>query len=65
MSILKAGRPSSDKRTITMGDISGADKMKRVNVDLPEGLHMKLKTYAASRGKSIKDVLTEFIEKLE
>ena len=27
MSILKAGRPSSEKRAMTMGDISGADKM--------------------------------------
>ena len=36
MSILKAGRPSSEKRAMTMGDISGADKMKRVNFDLPE-----------------------------
>ncbi|WP_423856550.1 hypothetical protein [Aeromonas veronii] len=26
---------------------------------------MRLKTYAASQGKSIKDVLTEFVEGLE
>ena len=49
---------------MTMGDISGTDKMKRVNFDLPEALHMRLKTYAASQGKSIKDVLTEFVEGL-
>ncbi|WP_017780731.1 plasmid partition protein ParG [Aeromonas dhakensis] len=65
MSMLKAGRPSSEKRLMTMGDISGAGKMKRVNFDLPEALHMRLKTYAASQGKSIKDVLTEFVEGLE
>ncbi len=64
MSILKAGRPSSEKRTVTMSDISGVDKMKRVNFDLPEVLHTRLKTYAASQGKSIKEVLTEFVERL-
>ena len=64
MSILKAGRPSSEKRVMTMADISGSDKMKRVNFDLPEALHIRLKTYAASQGKSIKDVLTEFVERL-
>lgn len=47
MSILKAGRPSSEKRVMTMADISGSDKMKRVNFDLPEALHIRLKTYAA------------------
>ncbi|MBV7439747.1 plasmid partition protein ParG [Aeromonas sp. sif2416] len=65
MSVLKAGRPSSEKRTMTMSDISGTDKMKRVNFDLSEALHTRLKTYAASQGKSIKDILTEFVEGLE
>lgn len=64
MSILKAGRPSSEKRTMTMGDISIENKMKRVNFDLPEGLHMKLKMHATAQGKSIKEVLTEFVEGL-
>ncbi|MFM5063405.1 plasmid partition protein ParG [Aeromonas veronii] len=64
MSILKAGRPSTEKRAMTMGDIVGVDKMKRVNFDLPEELHIRLKTYAASQGKSIKEVLTECIEGL-
>lgn len=49
---------------MTMGDIVGVDKMKRVNFDLPEELHIRLKTYAASQGKSIKEVLTECIEGL-
>ena len=43
MSVLKAGRPSSEKRAMTMGDIAGSVKMKRVNFDLPEALHTKLK----------------------
>ena len=64
MSILKAGRPSSEKRAMTMGDIAGAEKLKRVNFDLPEVLHTRLKIYAAAQGKTIKDVLTEFVEGL-
>ena len=64
MSMLKAGRPSDGKRAMTMGDVSGSEKMKRVNFDLPEALHTRLKIYAAAQGKSIKDVLTEFVEGL-
>lgn len=64
MSKMKAGRPSSEKRVMTIGDVSDADKMKRVNFELSEALHTKLKIHAASQGKSIKDVLTAFVEGL-
>lgn len=64
MSALKAGRPSAGTRAMTMSDIASSEKVKRVNFDLPEALHTKLKTYAAANGKSIKDVLTEFVEAL-
>ncbi len=64
VSALKAGRPSREKRSMTMSDMVSSDKVKRVNFDLPEELHKKLKTFAASQGKSIKDVLTEFVEGL-
>ena len=64
MSILKAGRPSAGVRAMTMSDIASTEKVKRVNFDLPEALHTKLKTYSAAQGKSIKDVLTEFVEAL-
>jgi len=64
MSVLKAGRPSSEKRAMTMGDIAGSEKMKRVNFDLPEALHTKLKMHAAAQGKSIKDIMTDFVEAL-
>jgi hypothetical protein len=49
---------------MTMSDIASPEKVKRVNFDLPEALHTKLKTYSAAQGKSIKDVLTEFVEAL-
>jgi hypothetical protein len=62
--MLKAGRPSTEKRPMTMGDVSDVSQMKRVNFDLSLELHIRLKTYAASQGKSIKDVLTEYVEGL-
>jgi plasmid stability protein len=49
---------------MTMGDIAGSEKMKRVNFDLPEALHTKLKMHAAAQGKSIKDIMTDFVEAL-
>lgn len=64
MSMLKAGRPTANKQALTMGDIAGGEKMKRVNFELTEALHTKLKIHAAAQGKSIKDVLTEFVEGL-
>lgn len=64
MSMLKAGRPTANKQALTMGDIAGGEKMKRVNFELTEELHKKLKTYAVTQGKSIKDILTEFVEGL-
>jgi hypothetical protein len=62
--MLKAGRPSAGTRTMTMSDITNSEKVKRVNFDLPEVLHIRLKTYAAAQGKTIKDVITEFVETL-
>jgi len=38
--------------------------MKRVNFELSAEQHSKLKIYAAKRGKSIKELLTEFVEGL-
>ena len=65
MSVLKAGRPSTNKQALTMGDIAGAEKMKRVNFELTEALHKKQKSYAVTQGKPIKDILTEYVEGLQ
>ncbi|MGU1880612.1 hypothetical protein ACSEUI_29480 [Pseudomonas aeruginosa] len=35
-----------------------------MNFDLTPELHIKLKVYAAKQGKTVKDVLTEFVEQL-
>lgn len=57
-------RPSEGKSRSIDSLIEGSENMKRVNFELPERLHTKLKTYAATSGKSIKDILTEYVERL-
>lgn len=62
---LSAGRPSvgRNKSTIlaSLADNAGT---KRVNVELSIEEHTKLKVYASSQGKSIKEVLTTCIRQL-
>lgn len=52
---LSAGRPSARTDNVSM---------KRVNFDISAENHAKLKIYAAQQGKSIKDILSEFVEQL-
>lgn len=60
--MLKAGRPSVKKQV----DLKNFElsKKKRVNFDIDENTHSKLKVYAAENGKTIKDVIVDCIEKL-
>lgn len=64
-STLSAGRPSArtDKaRAATLASLSDdAGGTKRVNFELSAEQHSKLKIYATKQGKSIKDLLTEFV----
>lgn len=65
---LTAGRPSArtDKaRAATLASlVDDAGGMKRVNFELPAEQHAKLKIYATKQGKSIKDVLSEYVASL-
>ena len=62
---LSAGRPSArtDKAKAatlaSLADDSGS--MKRVNFELSAEQHAKLKIHAAKVGKSIKELLTEYV----
>jgi len=38
--------------------------MKRVNFDVTAEQHRKLKVYAANQGKTIRELLTEYVENL-
>ncbi|HDX9051778.1 TPA: chromosome partitioning protein ParB [Yersinia enterocolitica] len=62
---LSAGRPSArtDRKT-TLASLSDTASMKRVNFDISAENHAKLKIYAAQQGKSIKEILSEFVEQL-
>jgi hypothetical protein len=62
-SILKAGRPSAG-RSRAVSDLADKPALKRVNFDLSAAAHAKLKIYAARQGKSLKEVLTEFVASL-
>ena len=62
---LQAGRPSSrpDKnKAATLASLAdSAVDMKRVNFELSADQHAKLKIYSVKVGKSIKEVLTEYV----
>ncbi|HGJ5866600.1 MULTISPECIES: plasmid partition protein ParG [Arsenophonus] len=62
--ILSAGRPALRNKEKTLASIKDEIQSKRVNFDLTFENHLKLKMYAAKRGKTIKEVLTEFVDKL-
>lgn len=61
---LSAGRPSArTNKAATLASLSD-DSMKRVNFELSSDLHSKLKIYAAKQGKSIKELLTDYVDSL-
>ena len=62
---LSAGRPSVKKgRAATLASLSDEVATKRVNFELPADQHAKLKIYATRQGKSIKELLTEYVATL-
>lgn len=65
---LSAGRPSmkdGDKRkAATLASLSDDQPQKRVNFELAADQHAKLKIYAARHGKTVKEVMTDFIDSL-
>ena len=62
---LSAGRPSAEKKkAATLASLADEVGTKRVNFQLSADLHMKLKIYAVRRGRTITDLLTEYVERL-
>lgn len=59
--VLTAGRPSSRSKAATLASLSDGIAMKRVNFQIPADQHMKLKIYAARHGKTIRELLTEYV----
>ncbi|WP_347889102.1 chromosome partitioning protein ParB (plasmid) [Nitrosomonas europaea] len=62
---LSAGRPSARTgKSATLASLADQKVKARMNFELTPELHTKLKVYAAKQGKSVKDVLIEYIEQL-
>ena len=61
---LTAGRPSKRAKTRFLAKLADDQEFKRVNFDLSIALHAKLKIYATKQGKSIKEVLTDYVATL-
>ena len=66
MSNLNAVRPSKSKQgsSLSLDDLVETEKTKRVNFDLPESQHRKLKEYAASQGMTIREIMTRYVESI-
>jgi hypothetical protein len=64
-SALSAGRPSAKiNKAVTLASLSDKAATVRVNFDLDRDQHIKLKLYATRHGKSIRDVLSEYVAQL-
>lgn len=64
-STLSAGRPSArSNKVATLASLADTPALKRVNFELSSEEHAKLKVYAAKNGKTIKELLTEYVTQL-
>lgn len=62
---LSAGRPSAKTtKAATLSSLADKAATVRVNFDLDRDQHIKLKVYATKQGKSVKEVLTDFVAQL-
>ena len=62
---LSAGRPSAkSNKAATLASLVDKAATVRVNFDLDRDQHIKLKLYATRHGKSIRDVLSEYVAQL-
>ena len=57
----KAGRPSRDKKEATLASLRDDKDEVRVNFNLSREEHIKLKVHAAKSGKTISEVLREYV----
>jgi hypothetical protein len=65
VSTLTAGRPSArSNKAATLASLADEASMKRVNFEISADQHTKLKIYAAKQGKTIKELLTDYVSSL-
>lgn len=61
---LSAGRPSETKKAAALAAVANdKGQMVRVNFELEEAAHLKLKIYAAKTRRSIAEIMRELIDK--
>lgn len=61
---LAAGRPSANRKAQALKDVTDIKgPMVRVNFELEQSEHMKLKVYAARERRSIAEILRELIDR--
>jgi hypothetical protein len=61
---LSAGRPSKASKQATLADMADAKPTVRVNFDLSASEHIRLKVHAAKLGKTVRQLLSEFVATL-
>ncbi len=62
---LSAGRPSArSNKAVTLASLADDARTKRVNFELSADQHTKLKIHATKQGKTIKELLTEYVDSL-
>jgi predicted HicB family RNase H-like nuclease len=63
---LIAGRPSarSTAKAANLASLADTPQMKRINFDVTAEVHRKLKVYAAEQGRSIKELLSEYVSEI-
>ena len=62
---LSAGRPSAkSNKAATLASLADKTATVRVNFDLDREQHTKLKVYAAKQGKTVKEVLSDYVAQL-
>ena len=62
---LSAGRPSAkSSKAATLASLADKAATVRVNFDLDREQHTKLKVYAAKQGKTVKEVLSDYVAQL-
>jgi len=57
---LKAGRPSAGKKSLTLTEKA----TKRVNFNVTPDEHKNLKVYAAKNGKTVTELLKDYVRSL-
>jgi hypothetical protein len=62
---LRAGKPSANRKEKALEALTEKKEMVRVNFELERQEHIKLKIYAARTGKTITEILREYVATIE